>query len=167
MITGPDNSKRRLIMTVASCETKIEFGDMDCMIDMFAEQVPIRKEHGDKSTGIGFGEFLLYEGKIDAYELEGALHYQSVEHVALGIFAVREKYLDNKQLCDVLDCQRERGGLFGEIAIELGFINKDGVDDLLEMQSEEHIKIGDVLVLFGAISREDMESRLQHFHASV
>jgi hypothetical protein len=110
---------------------------------------------------------LLCEGKIDAYELEGALHYQSVEHVALGIFAVREKYLNNKQLCDVLDCQRERGGLFGEIAIELGFINKDGVDALLNMQREEHIKIGEVLVLFGAISREDMESLLPVFHALV
>lgn len=154
-------------MAVVLCEIKNELRDMDNMVDVFAEQVSICKEHGGKDTGIGFGEFLLYEGKVDAYELESALHYQNVEHVALGVLAVQEEHLNERQLCDILDCQRERGGLFGEIAIVLGFINEEDVDVLMEMQAIENIEIGEVLVLFGAISREDMESRLQEFHASV
>jgi hypothetical protein len=152
-------------MTVALCETENELRDMDSMIDTFTGQVSICKEYGGKGTGIGFGEFLLYEGKVAVYELNIALRYQKEEHVALGVLAVQEKYLNELQLCDVLDRQRERGGLFGEIAIELGFLNEDDVDALLNMQDEKHIKIGEVLVLFGAISRVDMESRLQTFHA--
>ncbi len=154
-------------MTVALCETKSEFRNMDNMFDGVTEQVSICKENGDKGTGIGFGEFLLYEGKIDAYELERSLHYQNVEHVVLGVLAIQEKYLNNLQLCDILDYQRLTGGLFGEIAIEMGLINKEDVDTLLKMQSEKHIRLGEVLVLFGAISREDMESELKSFHKLV
>jgi hypothetical protein len=154
-------------MTVALCETKHETRDIYNMFDEAAEQVPICKVCSEKGAQIGFGEHLLYEGRIDAYELESVLHYQNVEHVALGVLAVQEKHLNERQLYDILDCQRERGGLFGEIAIELGFITRVGVDALLKMQSENHIRIGEVLILFGAISREDMESELQGFHASV
>jgi hypothetical protein len=154
-------------MNAALCDIENELRDIDNMLDVFAGQVSICKEYGSKGTGIGFGEFLLYEGKIDAYELENALHYQNLEHVALGVLAVQEKLLNEQQLCDVMDCQRARGGLLGEIAIELGFLNEEDVDALLKMQGDTHIKIGEVLVLFGAISRNDMESRLQDFHASV
>ncbi len=63
-------------MTFALCETENELRGMDSMTDIFAGQVSICKEYGDKSTGIGFGEFLLYEGKIDANKLEIALRYQ-------------------------------------------------------------------------------------------
>jgi len=153
-------------MTVALCETENELRELDNMMDVFAGQVSICKEYGVKGTEIGFGEFLLYEGKRDAYELENALNYQKEGHVVLGVLAVQEKYLSDRQLCDVLDRQRERGGLFGEIAIEMGFINEEGVDTLLKMQGEKHIKIGEVLVLFGAISRDDMELCLQYFQAS-
>ena len=152
-------------MTVALCETDNELRDVDSIADIFTGQEPICKEYGGKGTGIGFGEYLLYEGKIDAYELDIALRYQREEHVALGVLAVQEKHLNELQLCNVLDRQRERGGLFGEIAIELGYLNEDDVSTLLDMQGEKHIKIGEVLVLFGAISREDMELRLQTFHA--
>ena len=154
-------------MNVALCETENKLRDMDSMTETFAWQVSICKEYGGKGTGIGFGEYLLYEGKIDVYELANALNYQKEGHVVLGVLAVQEKHLSYRQLCDVLDRQKERGGLFGEIAIELGFLNEDGVDALLKMQSEEHLKIGEVLVLFGAISRDDMELCLQDFHASV
>ncbi len=154
-------------MTVALCEERNELENMDNMINVFAEQISICKEYSGKSTAIGFGEFLLYKGKIDAYELENALHYQKAEHVALGVLAVQEKYLAEWQLCIILDSQRERGGLFGEIAIELGYINRDDVSALLEVQGEKHIRIGEVLVLFGAIRRGDMESQLQRFSVSV
>ncbi len=66
---------------------------MDNMINVFAEQVSIRNE-----VGAGFGEFLLYHGKIDSYELECALQYQKEENVALGVLAVQEKYLTEWQL---------------------------------------------------------------------
>ncbi|MBC8554962.1 MAG: hypothetical protein H8D23_35565, partial [Candidatus Brocadiales bacterium] len=132
-------------MVVALCETENKLRDMDKMKDVFAGQISICKEHGGKETGIGFGEYLVYEGKIDAYELESAIHYQNVEHVVLGVLALQEEHLNERQLCDVLDYQRERGGLFGEIAIELGFINEDGVDALLKKQGEKHIRIGEVL----------------------
>ncbi len=152
-------------MTFGLCETENELRDMDSMINVFAEQISTCKEYSGKSTGIGFGEFLLYEGKIDAYELESALYYQKEEYVILGVLAVQEKYLTEWQLCVILDSQRKRGGLFGEIAIELSFIKRDDVGALLKMQGEKHIKLGEVLVLFGAISRDDMESCLQNFHA--
>ena len=154
-------------MTVELCETKNEFRNTNNMLDGVTEQVSICKEFGDKGTRIGFGEFLLYAGHIEGYELEGALHYQKEEHVALGVLAVQEKNLNERQLCDILDHQRERGGLFGEIAIELGFLNKVDVDALLKMQNGGHIRIGEVLVLFGAIRREDMESELKRFHELV
>jgi len=149
-------------MTVALCEESNKLRNMDNMINVFAEQVSICNE-----TGAGFGEFLLYQGKIDAYELECALKYQEDGHVALGVLAVQEKYLTEWQLCIILDSQRERGGLFGEIAIELGYIKRDDIGALLKMQGKKNIRIGEVLVLFGAISRDDMESCLQYFHASV
>ncbi len=154
-------------MTVALCEEKRELGGMDNMVDAFEGQVSLCKENDGKSTKIGFGEYLLYEGKIDAYDLELALNYQEEGHVILGVLAVQEKYLSGRQLCDVLDFQRERGGLFGEIAVKMGFLNEEDVVVLLKMQGEKHIKIGEVLVLFGAISRADMESCLQYFHAYV
>jgi hypothetical protein len=151
-------------MTVASCETKHETRDKYNMFDEATEQVPICKTCSDTGAQIGFGEHLLYQGRIDAHELESALHYQNVEHVALGVLAIQENYLSDLQLCDVLDYQRLAGGLFGEISIALGFLTKDVVDTLLKMQSVIHIKIGEVLVLFGALSREVMESELNCFH---
>ena len=166
-ITEADSDKRGLIVTIELCEIENELRDVDNMVDLFTEQVSICKEYDGNGTRIGFGEFLLYEGKIDVYELENALRYQRVEHVVLGVLAVQEKHLNEQQLCIILDCQREKGGLFGEIAIELGFLKEEDVDALLKMQSEKDIKIGEILVLFGAISRDDMEIRLQHFHASV
>ena len=108
---------------------------------------------------------IFYHG--GAFSLESALYYQKVEHVALGVLAVQEKYLTELQLCIILNSQRKRGGLFGEIAIELDFIKMDDVGALLKMQGEKHIRIGEVLVLFGAIIRDDMESCLQRFHAPV
>ena len=51
-------------MSVVLCETENELRDMDSMIDTFTGQVSICKEYGGKGTGIGFGEFLLYEGKV-------------------------------------------------------------------------------------------------------
>ncbi len=154
-------------MTVALCEESNELIYMDNMINAFVEQVSICKEYDGKDTGIGFGEFLLYEDKIDAYELESALQYQKVEHIALGVLALQKKYLTERQLCIILNSQSRRGGLFGEIAIELDFIKRDDVGVLLKMQGEKHIRIGEVLVLFGAIRRDHMESCLQSFHASV
>jgi hypothetical protein len=154
-------------MTIALCEERNELRYIDKMISAFVEQVPICKEYDGKNTGICFGEFLLYEGKIDAYELERALHYQKVKYVALGVLAVQEKYLTERQLSIILNSQRGRGGLFGEIAIELDLIERDDVGALLKMQGEKHIRIGEVLVLFGAISRDDMGSCLQYFHSSV
>ncbi len=151
-------------MEAMLCETENELRDIDNMKHVFVEQLSICKEHSEKETGTGFGEFLVYKGSIDAHELESALHYQNVEHIALGVLAVQEKYLNNKQLCNILDIQRERGGLFGQIAVELGFLNEFDLDNLLKMQDEKHIRIGEVLVLFGAISREDMESELNCFH---
>ncbi len=133
-------------MTFGLCETENELRDMDSMINVFVEQISICKEYSGKSAGIGFGEFLLTEGKIDAYELESALRYQKEGDVILGVLAVQEKYLTEWQLCIILDSQRERGGLFGEVAIELSFIKRDDVGALLKMQGEKHIRIGEVLV---------------------
>ena len=152
-------------MSVVLCETENELRDMDSMTDMFTGQVSICKEYGGKSTGIGFGEFLLYEGKVDVYELDIALRYQKEEHVALGVLAVQEKHLNELQLCDILDSQRERGGLFGEIAIELGLLSEGCVNVLLMMQKGNNRRIGEILVMFGAVSRDDMEYHLQTFHA--
>lgn len=154
-------------MTISLYETKNELRYMYDMFDEDTEQVPICKVCNEEGDQIGFGEHLLYAGKVDAYELESALRYQNVEHIALGVLAIREKYLNGQQLCDVLDYQRLVGGLFGEIAVKFGFLNEEDVDALLKMQDENHIRIGGVLVLFGAISREDMESELQDFHAHV
>ena len=151
-------------MTVALYETKHESRDICNMFEEATEQISICKVDSEKGAQIGFGEHLLYQGRIDAHELESALHYQNVEHVTIGVLALQEEYLTSLQLCDVLDYQRLAGGLFGEIAIELGFLTKDGVDDLLDKQSKNHIRIGEVLTLFGAISREDMEYELKCFH---
>ena len=151
-------------MTVALCETKHGLRDIYNMFDEDTEQISICKVGSEKGAQIGFGEHLLYQGRIDAHELESALHYQNVEHVTIGVLAIQEEYLTSLQLCDVLDYQRLAGGLFGEIAIALGFMTSECVDDLLNKQSENHIRIGEVLTLFGAISREDMEYELKCFH---
>ena len=151
-------------MTVALCETKHGLRDIYNMFDEDTEQISICKVGSEKGAQIGFGEHLLYQGRIDAHELESALHYQNVEHVTIGVLAIQEEYLTSQQLCDVLDYQRLAGGLFGEIAIALGFMTSECVDDLLNKQSENHIRIGEVLTLFGAISREDMEYELKCFH---
>ena len=95
-------------MTFSVCEASNELREMDNMINVFAEQVSICKELSGKSTGIGFGEFLLYEDKIDAYELESALQYQKEEHVSLGELAVQERYLTERQLCTILNSQSRR-----------------------------------------------------------
>ncbi len=151
-------------MDIELCKTKSEIRDTDGMYDGATGPVSICQEYDGKSTGIGFGEFSLYEEKIDKYELLGALHYQKEGHVVLGVLEVQEGYLNNRQLCNILDYQREEGGLFGEIAIEFGSLNKNDVDVILSMQKEKHIRIGEILVLYGAISREDMESGLKRFH---
>ncbi len=151
-------------MTVALCEINDELREIDNMFNAFVEPVSICKEYDGKGAGIGFGEYLLYDGKIDEHDLENALNYQQEEHVVLGVLAVQEGFLSGQQLCRVLDFQRERGGLFGEIAVRLGLMNEYDVDALLKMQDETHIKIGEILVLFGAISREDMEYELKCFY---
>ncbi|MFQ5788238.1 MAG: hypothetical protein ACE5H1_09690 [Thermodesulfobacteriota bacterium] len=154
-------------MTTALYETKYDYELRDGIntFDALTRKVAICVDNGGREAGIGFGEYLLYEGKIDEYELELALNFQKQKHAALGVLAVQERFLDDSQLCAVLDYQRLKGkGLFGEIAIELGFLSKDEVDTLLGMQKEKHIRIGDVLVLFGSVTREDMEEALKGFH---
>ncbi len=150
-------------MTVALCGEKRKLRGMYNMVEVFKGRVLVYKKRGDKSTKIGFGEYLLYEGKIDLYDLELALNYQKEGHIVLGVLAVQEKYLSGRQLCDVLDFQMERGGRFGEVAMKMGFLNEENVDSLMKIQGEKHIKIGEVLVLFGSIRRADMESCLQYF----
>lgn len=153
-------------MTTALCETRHdnELIDENDTYDVLAGRIAICKDYSDKRDKIAFGEYLVYEGKIDAYELELALYYQKQKHLAIGVLAVQEKFLNDRQLCVVLDYQRLRGkGLFGEIAIELGFLSKDDVDSILEMQKRKHIRIGEVLVLFGAVTREEMEEALEEF----
>lgn len=151
-------------MTVALCKEKGELRCMDSMVEVFKGQVSVCKKSGGKSTKIGFGEYLLHEGKIDLYDLELALNYQREWHIVLGVLAVQEKCLSGRQLRDVLDFQMEGGGRFGEVAMKMGFLNEENVDAILKIQGENHIKIGEVLVLSGSIRRADMESCLQHFH---
>ena len=153
-------------MTTALRETKYdtELRHENDTFDILTGRIAICKDYGDKKNKIAFGEYLLYEGKIDAYELELALNFQKQRHLTIGVLAVQENFLDDRQLCVVLDYQRLRGkGLFGEIAMELGFLGKDDVDTLLEMQDESHIRIGEILILLGAITREDMEEVLNEF----
>jgi len=157
-------------MTTALCETKqdYELSEEIETYDVLSGRVAICKDNGDKEAGLCFGEYLLYEGKIDAYELSVALDFQKQKHLIIGVLAVQEGFLNDRQLCAVLDYQRLSGkGLFGEIAIELGFLSKDNVDTLLEMQEESHIRIGEVLILLGAITRKDMEKTLNEFNSSM
>ncbi|MFQ5687341.1 MAG: hypothetical protein ACE5GV_11860 [Candidatus Scalindua sp.] len=149
-------------MTTASCETRHEHENDT--FDVLTGGVAICKDYSNERDKIAFGEYLLYEGKIDAYELELALNFQKQKHCTIGVLAVQEGFLDDRELCVVLDYQRLRGkGLFGEIAIELGYLSKDDVDTLLEMQEESHIRIGEILVLLGAVTRKDMEEALNEF----
>jgi hypothetical protein len=91
--------ERRLIMTVALCETKSESRNMDNMFDDAAEQISICKEYDGTGTGIGFGEFLLYEGKIDVHDLESALHYQKKEkHIRIGEVLVLSEAIGRKDM---------------------------------------------------------------------
>ncbi|MGR3175301.1 MAG: hypothetical protein ACUZ8N_11985 [Candidatus Scalindua sp.] len=153
-------------MTTALCETRHDYEliDENDTYDVLTGRVAICKDYSDKKDKIAFGEYLLYEGKIEAYELELALYFQKQKYITIGVLAVQEKFLDDRQLCVVLDYQRLRGkGLFGEIAVELEFLSKDDVDTLLEMQEESHIRIGEVLILLGAVTREDMEEALEEF----
>ena len=95
-------------MSVALCETKSEFGNMDNMFDDVTEQISICKEYDDKGTGIGFGEFLLYEGKIDVHGLECALYYQKKEkHIRIGDVLVLSGALSRKDMESELKCFRE------------------------------------------------------------
>ncbi len=153
-------------MTTALCETRHdhELRHENDTFDVLTGRIAICKDYCDKSNKIAFGEYLLYEGKIDAYELELALDFQKQKHLTIGVLAVQEGFLDDRQLCVVMDYQRLRGkGLFGELAVELEFLSQDDVDTLLEMQEESHIRIGEVLILLGAITREAMEAALNEF----
>ncbi len=153
-------------MTTTLCETRHdqELRHENDTFDVLTGRVAICKDYGDKGNKIAFGEYLLYEGRIDAYELELALNFQKQKHLTIGVLAVQEGFLDDRQLCVVMDYQRLRGtGLFGELAVELGFLSQDDVDTLLEMQEESHIRIGEVLILLGAITREEMELALNEF----
>ncbi len=157
-------------MTIALCETKQEYEELHEIetYDALTGRAAICEDNSAKEAGLCFGEYLLYDGKIDEYELSLSLDFQKQKHLTIGILAVQEGVLDDKQLCDILDCQRLRGNvLFGELAVELGFLSQDDVDTLLEMQDESHIKIGEVLILLGAITREDMEKELKEFHSVV
>lgn len=153
-------------MTTALCETRRDhkLRHENDTFDVLTGRVAICKDNGDKRNKIAFGEYLLYEGKIDAYELELALEFQKHGHVTIGVLAVQEGFLDDRQLCIILDYQRLRGtGLFGELAVELGFLEQDDIDTLLGMQEKSHIRIGEVLILLGAITRQDMEEALSEF----
>jgi hypothetical protein len=153
-------------MTTALCETKYdtELRHENDTFDVLTGRVAICKDYSDKEDKIAFGEYLLYEGKIDAYELELALIFQKQKHLTIGVLAVQEGFLNDRQLCVILDYQRLRGrGLFGELAVELEFLSQDDVDTILEMQDESHIRIGEVLILLGAITREEMEVALNEF----
>ena len=95
-------------MTVALYETKSEFSNMDNMFDGVTEQVSICKENGDKDTGIGFGEFLLYEGNIDVHDLESALYYQKKEkHIRIGEVLVLSGAISRKDMESELKCFHE------------------------------------------------------------
>ena len=95
-------------MSVALCETKSEFGNMDNMFDDVTEQISICKEYDDKGTGIGFGEFLLYEGKIDVHDLESALYYQKKEkHIRIGEVLVLSGAISRKDMETELKCFHE------------------------------------------------------------
>ncbi len=153
-------------MTTALYETRhdSELRHENDTFNVLTGRVAICKDYGDKRNKIAFGEYLLYEEKIHAYELELALDFQKQKHVSIGVLAVQEGLLADRQLCVVLDYQRLRGkGLFGELAVELGFLSQGDVDTLLEMQDESHIRIGEVLILLGAITREEMEVALNEF----
>lgn len=153
-------------MTTTLCETRYDYELIheNDTYDLLTGRVALCKDYSDKRNKIAFGEYLLYEGRIDAYELELALYFQKQKHITIGVLAVQEGFLNDRQLCVVLDYQRLRGkGLFGEIAVELGFLSKDDVDTILEMQEESHIRIGEVLILLGAVTREEMEEALNEF----
>ena len=75
------------------------------MFDDVTEQVSICKEYDDKGTGIGFGEFLLYEGKIDVHDLESALYYQKKEkHIRIGEVLVLSGAISRKDMESELKC---------------------------------------------------------------
>ncbi|MFV1976240.1 MAG: hypothetical protein ACC651_10870 [Candidatus Scalindua sp.] len=95
-------------MSVALCETKSEFRNMDNMFDGVTEQVSICKENGGTGTGIGFGEFLLYEGRIDVHDLESALHYQKKEkYIRIGEVLVLSGAISRKDMESELKCFHE------------------------------------------------------------
>lgn len=86
-------------MSVALCEIKSEFSNMDNMFDDVTEQISICKEYDGTGTRIGFGEFLLYEGKIDVHDLESALHYQKKEkHIRIGEVLVLSEAIGRKDM---------------------------------------------------------------------
>ena len=95
-------------MSVALCEAKSEFRNMDNMFDDVTEQVSICKEYDSKGTGIGFGEFLLYEGKIDVLDLESALRYQKKEkHNRIGEVLVLSGAISRNDMESELKCFHE------------------------------------------------------------
>lgn len=157
-------------MTIALCETRQDYELINGIesYDVFTGKVAICEDNGAKEAGLCFGEYLLYDGKIDAYELSLALDFQKQKHLIIGVLAVQEGFLNDRQLCAVLDLQRLRGkGLFGEIAVEMGFLGQDEVDAILELQEKSHIRIGEILIMLGAITRKDMEETLKEFHGAV
>ncbi len=95
-------------MTVALYETKSEFSNMDNMFGDATEQISICKEYDGTGTGIGFGEFLLYEGRIDVHDLESALHYQKKEkYIRIGEVLVLSGAISRKDMELELKCFHE------------------------------------------------------------
>ncbi len=141
-------------MTVALCEERNELRYMDNMINVFVEQITICKEYDGKDTGIGFGEFLLYEGKIDTYELESALHYQKEGDV---IGARRLTFIEAEE--DTKDYHILGNALFVDPDHQ-----KKGVGSLIENKTIKHLqeniksKIDGTLNLVGGIDPKNTKS---------
>lgn len=110
-----------------------------------------------------FGQFLVDEGVIDAFQLRQATDHMTWVNRTLGELAVKRKMLSAGEVERVLEAQRCSDARFGEVAIEMGLLQPDQVEDLIADQRSRQSRVGEALVELGHLTKPRLEELLQRF----
>lgn len=110
-----------------------------------------------------FGQFLVDEGVIDAFQLRQATDHMTWVNRTLGELAVKRKMLSAGEVERVLEAQRCSDARFGEVAVEMGLLRPEQVEDLVADQRSRQSRVGEALVELGHLTKSRIEELLQRF----
>ena len=127
-------------------------------------QVSILREVGPLTVRF-FGDFLIEEGVIEAFQLRQGSDHMAWLNRTLGDLAVRQGYMSASDIARVRLAQEGTDMRFGETALGLGVLTREQLDDLLADQSARQARMGEALVELGYLEESRLKQLLERFEA--